>query len=70
MTLVKWLGGDGEPDTTVWNGVTFKRGVPVQVADAWMVEKARGNRFFEVIEGEDRMAKARAARAEKRRHRM
>lgn len=45
-----WLG-DGEGTLeTVWNEVTFLAGVPTEVSDPMMVAKAKGNRYYEVIE--------------------
>lgn len=67
MTSLTWLGGDGEPDHMVWNGVAFEKGAPVQTCDPFMIEKAKGNRFFAVSEQPtERMAKARAAKADRR----
>jgi hypothetical protein len=45
-----WLGDDEGTLETVWNEVTFIRGVPTEVSDPYFVQKARGNRFYEVIE--------------------
>jgi hypothetical protein len=49
IAQIVWLG---EPDVleTVWNEITFRAGVPVSVSDPWMVKKAKGNPYFEVIE--------------------
>ena len=46
-----WLGEEtGEMRETVWNGVTFRVGVPTAVDDPVMIATTRGNRFYEVIE--------------------
>lgn len=48
---IVWLGEDtGEMRETVWNKVRFLRGVPTEVSDHMMIRKARGSRFYEVIE--------------------
>lgn len=44
-----WLGNGGDMLETVWAGVTFRRGVPTPVDDPYLVSKAKGNRFYEVI---------------------
>lgn len=36
------------PSATIWNGVTFPKGQPVEVTNPRMIEKAKGNQFFEV----------------------
>lgn len=72
MANIMWLGGDGEPDTCEWRGITFKKGEPVNVDDAFVIKKASTNPHF-VVDGEaakqqqaaDRMAAARAAKAAK-----
>ena len=52
-----WLGeqdyGEGETPLSActWNGILFTAGDRVEVADPWMIAKARGNRFFRVEEG-------------------
>lgn len=69
-----WLGGPGEPETCEWNGVSFKRGEAVELDNAFMIKKAKGNPFFSVDDpdGEakaakvDNLAKARAAKASKK----
>ncbi len=67
-----WLGGEGEADTCEWKGVVFKKGEAVELADPFMIRKAKTNPFF-AVEGEkpepstqaDRLALARAAKAAK-----
>ncbi len=54
MAKVTWLGEDEEyadgngPRFNVWNGIQFEIGKPVEVDDAAMLVKAKGNRFFRV----------------------
>jgi hypothetical protein len=56
LAQLVWLGEDKlhkdgiGPRETTWNDHTFPIGVPVNVSDPYMVKKARGNPFFEVIE--------------------
>lgn len=53
IAALVWLGDEDESVLeTVWNEVTFPKGVPVNVSDPYFVKKARGNRFFEVLEPE------------------
>ena len=49
IAAIVWLG-EGDVLETTWNEVTFRAGVPVNVSDPYMVKKARGNPFFEVID--------------------
>lgn len=49
-TQLVWLGNDTDMLETVWAGVTFRRGVPTPVDDPYLIAKARGSRFYEVIE--------------------
>ena len=54
MAKLTWLGsedyreGESPLESCVWNGVMFTAGDKVEVADEWMITKARGNRFFRV----------------------
>jgi len=52
MTKITWLGDELiiEPPSIVWNGIKFVQGVPVEVTDAHMINKARSNQFFKVSE--------------------
>ena len=66
MAKIKWLGGPGEPASNDWNGHTFPKGEWVEVSDAYMVKKAKGNPFYEVDDPQgDNLAKAREAKAAK-----
>lgn len=47
---IVWLG-EGDVLETEWNDVAFRAGVPVEISDPYMIGKARGNPFFEVIDG-------------------
>lgn len=55
MAKITWLGEDTDtvagPSFNVWNGVKFPKGKAVEVNDAHMIAKARGNQFYEVTEG-------------------
>jgi hypothetical protein len=57
MVRITWLGsedyreGESPLESCVWNGVMFTAGDKVEVNDAWMIAKARGNRFFKVENG-------------------
>jgi len=44
MARITWLG----EDECAWNNVTFPPGVPVEIADPYMIGKARNNPFFKV----------------------
>jgi len=44
MARITWLG-EAE---CLWNEVTFPPGVPVEIADQYMLGKARNNPFFKV----------------------
>lgn len=53
MPALIFLGNEGSPDYVEWNGVTFPTGQPVGLdlgkpQHRFMLEKARGNPFFEV----------------------
>jgi hypothetical protein len=57
MAKITWLGstegyreGETPLDSCVWNGVLFTAGDKVEITDEWMINKARGNRFFRVDE--------------------
>lgn len=48
---ITWLGeGESGPRTNEWNGLTFKVGEAVDIADPRMIEKAKTNRFYDVTE--------------------
>jgi len=42
MARITWLG----EDECAWNNVVFPPGVPVEIADPYMIGKARHNPFF------------------------
>jgi len=46
MARITWLG----EDECAWNNVTFPPGVPVEIADPYMIGKARNNPFFRLDE--------------------
>jgi hypothetical protein len=49
MTKVKWLGeGENGPQQTDAYGQTFKVGEAVDITDDRILDKARGNQYFEV----------------------
>lgn len=48
MTTITWKGEADGPPSCTWKGIAFPVGVAVEVADEWMIGKARGNRFFQV----------------------
>lgn len=56
MTTLTWLGEDDEtigyagPSFTTWGGLKFPKDKPVEVDNADMIRRAKGNRFFEVHE--------------------
>lgn len=56
ITTLTWLGEDNlhhtgyGPQVNVWNGIEFPKGVPVEVSDQHMIDKAKNNSFFEVEE--------------------
>lgn len=59
MTKLIWLGEDdlhgpdrAGPSFTTWSGIKFDKNVPVEVTDADMIRRAKGNIFFKVYEGE------------------
>ena len=45
-----WLGNGSGDIETVWNEITFLRGVETEVSDPVMIRKAKGNPYYEVIE--------------------
>jgi len=47
MARITWLG-EAE---CLWNEITFPPGVPVEIADPYMIGKARNNPFFRLDEG-------------------
>jgi len=57
MAKLTWLGtedyreGETPLESCVWCGVLFTAFDKVDVSDQWMINKARGNRFFRVEEG-------------------
>lgn len=55
------LKGDG-PDTITLCGVTFEKGVPIEVKDEAVAKKLRGNSHFEEVE---RIEKPAGERVEK-----
>jgi hypothetical protein len=57
MATVTWLGEDSKdkkgneiagPSFTIWRGVKFPKGQPVEVSDKTMLAKAKTNQFFKV----------------------
>lgn len=42
------------PSFTMWNGVKFEKGKPVEVTNETALKKARGNPFFDVVDEERR----------------
>jgi hypothetical protein len=52
--MVTWLGEDhlhpegNGPTKNVWNGITFKKGEPVEIDHPHMIAKAKANPFYEV----------------------
>lgn len=56
-TTLTWLGEDEHypegngPRFMTWRNVKFELGKPVETDDAYMIGKAKGNRFFTVEEG-------------------
>ena len=59
MAKLTWLGsedyreGESPLESCVWNGVLFTAGDKVEVSDEWMINKAKGNRFFRVENGKE-----------------
>jgi hypothetical protein len=55
MTKITWIGSDDpmEPHTTVWNGVIFERGKPIDVDNEYMIRKARAHPHYRVSEHEE-----------------
>jgi len=57
MAKLTWRGpddyeaGETPPSSLTWAGITFPVGVAVDVDNAWMIGKARGNRMFKVEAG-------------------
>jgi hypothetical protein len=51
---VTWLGEDhlheegNGPRKNTWNGIEFIKGEPVEIDNPRMIEKAKGNPFYEV----------------------
>lgn len=69
MAKLTWLGEDdlhvtvdsdgvshqgAGPSFNLWNGIKFPKDVPVEVTDAHMIAKSRGNKFFKVEDDEKR----------------
>jgi hypothetical protein len=56
MAKITWLGEDEfyedgyGPGKNAWNGVTFIKGQAVEIDDAHMIAKAKGNHFYNVEE--------------------
>lgn len=52
MAKLAWLGEptseDDGPNKNIWNGITFPRGVEVEVTDAYMIKKASRSPSFSV----------------------
>ena len=67
---VTYTPGPDDPTSVKWHGYTFHANVPKAVANADLVERARGNKFFKVGEFTEvrcRDDARRAAGAENRR---
>lgn len=52
MATVTWLGDDSETTEMEWRGVKFEKDKPVQTEDAFILEKARNNKYFKIAGGE------------------
>lgn len=57
MAKLTWLGEDtqgyaGPSFTTAFGGVKFPKGEAVEITDANIVKKAKGNQFFKVEDDE------------------
>lgn len=52
MAKITWLGEPDGPGVTVWNGVEFPAGVPVETSNPYFARKAAGNPFF-LVEPDD-----------------
>lgn len=51
LGTITWLGeGEDGPRSNEWNGITFAVGKSVEITDAYMMKKAKTNRFYEVDE--------------------
>lgn len=62
-TFLFLSGADcGDVDAITMFGVAFTRGEPVEVDDAFIVAKLRGNRFFLELDGEQPATDAEAPR--------
>lgn len=46
--FVTYLAPEGDDSHVSWLGYTFADGEPLQVSNDLLIEKARGNRFFDV----------------------
>ena len=46
--FVTYLAPEGDDSHVSWLGYTFADGEPLQVSNDILIEKARGNRFFDV----------------------
>ena len=63
MAKITWLGEDDlandipGPSFNTWNGIRFPKGVAVEVADEYMVAKARENQFYKVTGDEPKINK-------------
>ena len=63
MAKITWLGegdykeGETPLSSCTWKGILFTAGDRVEISDEWMINKARGNRFFRVEEAAEAPAK-------------
>lgn len=65
---ITWLGeGEDGPRTNSWNGVTFKAGEAVEVSSPYMLNKAKTNRFYEVVDNRPKDEQPKPAPAPERR---
>ena len=48
MAKLTYLPDDGDPAKVTWNGHVFEANVGKEVRNAYMVDLAKGNRFFKV----------------------
>ena len=67
MAKITWVGSDDpmEPHTSIWNGVTFERGKPIDVTDEHMIKKARVHPHYAVKEATNGEAKGGQGQEEK-----
>lgn len=50
MAKITWLGEKDGPSHIIWNGIMFPKGQAVEVDDVHIVNKAKGNHFYQVEE--------------------